>query len=206
MSFNFFSPLFIRTSTYITILASCNLCIPFPTVSSCSRWRWKAVSCNLFLASIGLAMAIGIYAIFRSMTVTYALISTIRRGAGRVGVRMGLSHVVPDQTGRRVGVAGGNVSFEGASRPGGVYIYTVTATHRGSNEEEENLETWNVTLTLIRTQKPTCRLRRATTPSETGTRRVAETGTRPSRRYTGAVLPQRSAAAHRTHRMPTCMR
>jgi hypothetical protein len=36
------SPLFIRTSTYITILASYNLCIPFPTVSSYSRGRWNS--------------------------------------------------------------------------------------------------------------------------------------------------------------------
>lgn len=51
---------------------------------------------------------------FRSITITYALISTIRRetdevrcrDAGRVRVN------VPDQTGR-VGVAGGNVSASG---------------------------------------------------------------------------------------------
>lgn len=36
------SPLFIRTSTYITILASYNLCIPFPTLSSYRRGRWNS--------------------------------------------------------------------------------------------------------------------------------------------------------------------
>jgi hypothetical protein len=58
-----------------------------------------------------------------------------------------LSHV-PDQTGR-VGVAGGNVSSEGTkvSRLGWcVHIYNCDAPRwYCSNEEEESLETWNVT-------------------------------------------------------------
>lgn len=42
MSFNFFFAVSYRTSTYITILASYNLCIPFPTVSLYNRGRWNS--------------------------------------------------------------------------------------------------------------------------------------------------------------------